>query len=189
MTFLDPVRRARLHLLIRKRLLTRLSTAVSGPWRARGRGNTWFARHVLQSGYHGAGKIKENCFAKENLSAAQAPARQDARLPRAYEDQGWPQGAGGAPQEGTPSAHARVIPGASSFPGWRGWCGGENLTLCTAPGSAARVPTSLFSFARTNCPRAASASASKKRWAARWCAIVSGDGFARWCAAIAWRYL
>ena len=99
------------------------------------------------------------------------------------------QGACGAPQEGTPSAYPRVIRGAWSFPARRGWCGGENLTLCTAPGSAARVPTSLFSFARTNCRRAVSASASKRRWAARWCAIASDGGFERSCAVIAWRYL
>src|SRR5229473_2025746 len=44
----------------------------------------------------------------------------------------------------------------------------------TAPGSAAQVPTSPFSSAPTNCHRAVLDSASRRHWAARWRAIVSG---------------
>src|SRR6266436_9201614 len=54
---------------------------------------------------------KGDCFAKAHVSTATPPARQDARLPRSHEDQGRPQSAGGAPQEGTPSAHPRIIRG------------------------------------------------------------------------------
>src|SRR6266404_1070932 len=77
---------------------------------------------------------KGDCFAKAYISTATPPARQDARLPRSHEDQGRPQGAGGAPQEGTPSAHPRIIRGTLhprlvrvragiGFRAKRGWCG------------------------------------------------------------------
>src|SRR5690349_21353489 len=121
---------------------------------------------------------KGDCFAKAHISTATPPTRQDARLPRSHEDQGRPQGAGGAPQEGTPSAHPRIMRGICrttlvrvragiGFRAKHGWCGAESLMPSTAQGSAVRVPTSQFSFAPTNCPRAASASASRKLWVAR----------------------
>src|SRR5216684_5703326 len=121
---------------------------------------------------------KGDCFAKAHISTAPTPARQDARLPRTYEDKGWPQGAGGTPQEGTPSAHPRIMRGArcprptqvcggKSFHAKRGWCGAENLMLSIAPESAVRVPTSQFSSAPTNCRRADSASASRRLWVER----------------------
>jgi len=44
-----------------------------------------------------------------NRANADAPRRTASRT---YEDEGWPQGAGGAPQEGTPSAHPRIVRGA-----------------------------------------------------------------------------
>jgi hypothetical protein len=147
--------------------------------------NTKSAPHVSREGL----AIKGDCFAKANISAAQAAARQDAWFPRAHEDERRPQGACRSPQEGTPSAHPRVIRGAWISPARRDWCDGVISMPFIAPGSAARVPTSLFFFARTNCLTAASASASKRRWAARWCAIAFGGGFERSCAAIAWRYL
>jgi len=142
---------------------------------------------------------KGGLFAKAHISTAPTPTRQDARLPRTHEDEGRPQGAGGAPQEGTPSAHPRIIRGArrprpvrgrtgTGFRATRGWCGAESLMLCTAPESAVRVPTSQFFSAPTNCQRAVSASASRRPWEARWCAIVSGGVCARWCAATGWRY-
>ena len=46
--------------------------------------------------------MKGDCFAKAHISTAETPTRQDARLPRTHEDEGWPQGTGGTPQEGTP---------------------------------------------------------------------------------------
>ena len=46
--------------------------------------------------------------AQTHLSTQSAPSPQDARLPRAHEDQGGPQGPGGAPQEGPPSPHAHL---------------------------------------------------------------------------------
>src|SRR6266436_9973799 len=104
---------------------------------------------------------KGDCFAKAHISTATPPTRQDARLSRSHEDQGRPQGAGGAPQEGTSSAYPRIIPGTCcpqsvlvgkgiGFRARRGWCGAENLVLSTAPESAGRVPTSQFFFAPTN---------------------------------------
>jgi hypothetical protein len=133
-------------------------------------------------------KQRGDCFAKANISAAETAARQDTRISRAHEDRRRPQGFGGAPQEGTPSAHARVSRRVCSFPAKRGLCGGENLTLCIARANAARIPTSLFSFARTNCRKAASGSASRRRWAVRWYAIASGGACERLCAVIARRY-
>ena len=59
----------------------------------------------------------------------------------------------------------------------------------TVPGCAARVPTSQYSFARTKCRRAASASVLRRLLAARWCAIISGGEFAKSCAASVRRYL
>src|SRR5438445_7262701 len=54
---------------------------------------------------------KGDCFAKAHISTAPAPPLPDARFPRTHEVQGRPQGAGGAPQEGTPSAYPRVVQG------------------------------------------------------------------------------
>jgi hypothetical protein len=88
--------------------------------------------------------LKGECFAKEDLPAAEAASRKDAWLSRAHEDEGRPQGAGGAPQEGTPSAHARVVKGAWIFLARRDWCAKASSMPYIAPGSAARVPTSLF---------------------------------------------
>jgi hypothetical protein len=133
-------------------------------------------------------EYKGDCFAKAHLSAAQAPARQDARVSFANEDRRRPQGACGAAQEGPSSAHSRIIRDARTFRGKRGWCGAESLTRCTAPGSAGRVLTSLVSFARIKCRRAASALASRRRWAARWCAIACDGKCAKSCAAAARRY-
>ena len=132
---------------------------------------------------------KGDCFAKAHLSTAQAPARQDARIPLAHEDRGRPQGACGTAQEGPSSAHSRIARVAWIFRARRGWCGAESLTPCTAPGSAARIPISPFFFARTNCRTAGLDSASRKRSAAQWCAIVSGGACGKSCAAIVWRYL
>jgi hypothetical protein len=133
---------------------------------------------------------KGDCFAKAHISTATPPARQDARLPRSHEDEGRPQSAGGAPQEGTSSAYPRIIPGTRclrpvlagkgiGFRVKRGWCGVASLMLSTAPESAVRVPTLQFFSAPTNCRRAVSDSASRRPWAARWCAIVSGGDCAR----------
>jgi hypothetical protein len=149
--------------------------------------------------YYRSGTTKGDCFAKAHISTAQTPARQDARVPRTHEDQRRPQGAGGAPQEGTPSAYPRIVRGALRlraagsgrayrFRVKRGSCGAEILTRCTARESAARVPTSQFSSAPMNCRKAAWASASRRRWAGRWCAIGSGGVCAKWCAATGWRY-
>ena len=132
-------------------------------------------------------EYKGDCFAKAHLSTAQAPARQDARIPFAHEDRRRPQGACGPPQEGPSSAHSRIARGAWIFRARRGWCGEETLTLYTVPGSAARIPTSPFFFARTNCRTAALDSASRRHWVARWCAIASGGACERSCVAIAWR--
>jgi len=94
------------------------------------------------------------------------PPREDTRVPRAYEDQGWPQSAGGSPQEGPSSPHARVMAKAPrrarSFLAKPSWCGKASLIWCTAPASAARVPTSLFSFAPVDSRSAASGSASRR---------------------------
>src|SRR5882724_4473 len=133
--------------------------------------------------------IEGDCFAKANISAAKTAASEDAWISRTHENCRRPQGFGGAPQKGTPAAHARISRRVWSFPARRGWCGGENLTLCIARANAARIPTSLFSFARTNCRKAASGSASRKRWAGRWCAIAYGGECERSCAVTARRYL
>src|ERR1700756_4952307 len=94
---------------------------------------------------------KGECFAKAYISTAETPPREDTRVSRAYEDQGWPQSAGGAPQEGPSSAHARVVvkapQRARSFLAKPSWCGKASSISSTAPASAARVLTSLFSFA------------------------------------------
>src|SRR5712664_4563580 len=89
-------------------------------------------------------EYKGDCFAKAHVSTAQAPARQDARIPFAHEDRRGPQSACGTPQEGPSSAHSRIARGAWIFRARRGWCGAESLTQCTVPGSAARIPISLF---------------------------------------------
>jgi hypothetical protein len=135
-----------------------------------------------------AGQLKGDCFAKAHISTAETTPRQDARIPRTHEDRRRPQSSGGTPQEGTPSPHARVAPGAWIFRARRGWCGAANSMPCTVPANAAPVPTSPFFFAPINCRSAASGSASKRRWAARWCAIASGGAFEKSCAAIAWRF-
>ena len=145
------------------------------------------------------GNSKGDCFAKAHISTAQAPTRQDARVPLAHEDERRPQSTGGAPQEGTPSAYPRINRGVprlrrtrsrerQRFRARRGWCGRRSLTPCTAPESAARVPTSQFSSAPTNSRRAGLGSASRRRLAARWCAIVPGGDCAKSCAATGWRY-
>jgi len=41
--------------------------------------------------------LEGECFAKANISAAEAASVEDARIPRAHEDEGRPQGTGGAP--------------------------------------------------------------------------------------------
>ncbi len=133
-------------------------------------------------------RTKGDCFAKAYVSATGAPPEQDARLPRTDEDQGRAQGSGCAPQEGPPSPHARIVRAVCAFRATRASSAGANLTPSIAPGSAARAQTSRFFFAPTRCRTAASASASRKHSAARSCAIVSGGGFARWCAATGGRY-
>ena len=121
---------------------------------------------------------KGDCFAKAHISTAPPPSLEDARIPRTNEDEGRPQGAGGAPQEGTPSAYPRIKLGARrpkavrvrtgrGFRVRRGCCGAESLMPCTAPESAARVRTSQYSSALMNCRTAASASASRRSWGAR----------------------
>jgi hypothetical protein len=132
-------------------------------------------------------RTKGECFAKAYISTAETPPRQDTRVSRAYEDQGWPQSAGGAPQEGPSSPHARVMakapPRARSFLAKPSWCGKASLIWCTAPASAARVPTSLFSFAPVDSRSAASGSASRRLWAARWCATACGGACGKSSAA------
>src|ERR1700739_3644613 len=110
---------------------------------------------------------KGDCFAKAHISTAQAPARQDARFPFAHEDRRRPQGACGASQEGPSSAHSRIARSAWIFRARRDWFGAESLTPYTVPGSAARIPTSPFFFARTNCRTAALDSASRRHSAAQ----------------------
>ncbi len=130
---------------------------------------------------------KGECFAKAYISTAETPPRQDTRVSRAYEDQGRPQSAGGAPQEGPSSPYARVMAGAPqrarSFLAKPSWCGKASLTWCTAPANAARVPTSLYSFAPVDSRSAASGSASRKLWAARWCATACGGACGKSSAA------
>lgn len=137
---------------------------------------------------------KGECFAKAYISTAETPPRQDTRVSRAYEDQGWPQSAGGAPQEGPSSAHARVMAMApprapsclrasGSFLAKPSWCGKASSTWCTAPANAARVPTSLFLFAPVDSRSAASGSASRRLWAARWCATACGGACGKSSAA------
>ena len=133
---------------------------------------------------------KGDCFAKAHISTAPAPPLQNARLPRTHEDERWPQGTGGAPQEGTPSAHPRIARGRPGihFRARRGWCGAEILMLSTALESAARALTSLFSSAPANSRRAALDSASRKYSAAPWRAIGFGGECGKSYAATAWRY-
>ena len=135
-----------------------------------------------------AAPLKGDCFAKAHISTAEATPRQDARIPRTHEDRRRPQSSRGSPQEGTPSPHARLVPGVWIFRARRGWCAAASSTPCTAPASAARVPTSPFFSAPIYCRSAGSGSASRRRWAVRWCAIASGGGFERSCAAIARKF-
>src|SRR5260370_33630356 len=94
-------------------------------------------RHCPAMAYY-----KGGLFAKAHFSTAPTPARQDARLPRTHEGEGRPQGTGGAPQEGTPSAYSRISRGArrprtvrlgagSGFRAQRGWGGGGDLTAAS----------------------------------------------------------
>jgi hypothetical protein len=131
---------------------------------------------------------KGDCFAKAHIPTAETTPRQNARIPRAHEDRRWPQSSGGSPQEGTPSPHARLVPGAWIFRARRGWCGAASSMPSTAPGNAAPVPTSPFFFAPINCRSAASGSALKRRWAGRWCAIAFGGGCEKLFAAIARKF-
>jgi hypothetical protein len=142
---------------------------------------------------------KGDCFAKAHISTAPAPPLQNARLPRTHEDERRPQGAGGTPQEGTPSAHPRIAPGArrrrkgqdrpgTHFRARRGWCGAEILMLFTALESAAQALTSQFSFARANSRRAALDPASRKSLAARWRATGFAGESGKSSAATGWRY-
>jgi hypothetical protein len=135
-----------------------------------------------------AAQLKGDCFAKAHISTAETTPRQDARIPRAHEDRRRSQGSRGSPQEGTPSPHARVAPGAWTFRARRGWCGAASSMPSTAPESAARVPTSPFFFAPINCRSAGSGSASRRRWAVRWCAIACGGGFERSSAVTARKF-
>jgi len=132
-------------------------------------------------------RTKGECFAKAYIPTAETPPRQDTRVSRAYEDQGWPQSACGAPQEGPSYPHARVAAEAPrrarSFLVKPSWCGRASLIWCTAPASAARVPTSLFLFAPVDSRSAASGSASKRLWAARWCATACGGACGKSSAA------
>jgi len=136
--------------------------------------------------------IKGECFAEAYISTAETTSRQDTRISFAHEDRRGPQSACGAAQEGTPSPQSRIAriapPGASGFRATRAWYAAEILTWFTAPGSACRVRTSPPLFARTNCLEAASVSASKRHWEARWCATACGEGCAKWCAAAGRRY-
>ena len=149
------------------------------------------ARALEHEGFTGWIKIrrrnKGECFAKAYISTAETPPRQDTRVSRAYEDQGRPQSAGGAPQEGPSSAYARVMAmapqRARSFLAKPSWCGKASLTWCTAPANAARVPTSLYSFAPVVSRSAASGSASRKPWAERWCATACGGACGKLSAA------
>jgi hypothetical protein len=95
---------------------------------------------------------KGDCFAKAHIPTAPAAPLQNARLPRTHEDERRPQGTGGTPQEGTPSAHPRIARGRLGirFRARRGWCGAETLMLSTARESAAQALTSLFSSAPAN---------------------------------------
>jgi hypothetical protein len=99
----------------------------------------------------GAAELKGDCFAKAHISTAETPPRKDARIPRAHEDGRWPQSSGGTPQEGTPSPHALVVPGAWSFRARRDWCGAASSMPCIALASAGPVPTSSFFFGPINC--------------------------------------
>lgn len=56
--------------------------------------------------------------AETHLSTQSAPPSQDPRVPRAHEEQRRAQSAGGAPQEGTSSPHANLVP-RGSRPGAR----------------------------------------------------------------------
>ena len=58
----------------------------------------------------------------------------------------------------------------------------------TAPESAIRAATSPSSFVPTNWAQAGSASASRRPWAARWCATASGGDCAKWCVVTGRRY-
>ena len=137
---------------------------------------------------------KGDCFAKAHVSTAPPPPLQNARLPRTHENERRPQGAGGAPQEGTPSAHPRIARGAGRrgpeirFRARRGWCGAESLMLSTVLENAAQVPTSLFSYAPTICSKAALGSASRRSLAVPWRATGFGGEFGKSCAATGWRY-
>jgi len=62
----------------------------------------WTSAAVLQL-------TKENCFAKAYISTAEAPPREDSRIPFAHENQGWPQSACSPPQEGPSYPHTLVL--------------------------------------------------------------------------------
>ena len=62
---------------------------------------------------------KGDCFAKAHLSTAPTSPRQNARLPRTHEVKRRPQGVGGTPQEGAPSAYPRLGPGTRRCPALR----------------------------------------------------------------------
>jgi hypothetical protein len=157
-------------------------------WRAVAAGDdVRFAVRLLMD-RSAAAQYKGDCLAKAYISTAPTAPGKDARLPLAHEDSGRPQGPGGTPQEGPPSPHARLSRGTWNSRATRGWCGAANSMPFIAQENAARVPTLLFFFAPTSCRRAVSASASRKRSAARSCAIASGGASARSCAAIVWRY-
>src|SRR5439155_10466595 len=92
-------------------------------------------------------ELKGDCFAKAHLSTAQETPRQDARVSFAHEVRRRPESSCGAPQEGTPSPHARIkrgrsIRAAHVLPMQVNWCARRTSTLFTATGSAAQVPTS-----------------------------------------------
>jgi hypothetical protein len=117
-------------------------------WRTRSIGRNSGVKLLLQR--------KGESFAKAYISTAAPPPLEDSRVPFTHEDQGRPQSACGAPQEGTSSPYTRVAqaspPGTRNSRGRRGWCAGEILTPYTARENAAPVPTSPCLFAAMNLP-------------------------------------
>src|SRR3989454_10422125 len=114
--------------------------------------------------------------AETHLSTQSAPPSQDPRVPRAHEEQGRTQSAGGAPQEGTSSPHANLVP-RGSRPGARepriaflarcGCYGARSSKRYIAAGG--RAPARQFGASRgaKRPGRTALGTARKKPWAAR----------------------
>jgi hypothetical protein len=126
------------------------------------------------------GHIKRRkIVAETHVSTPCAQPSQKARLPRTHEERGRTEGSCPTPEKRTPQPHAGLMRRGSIFLAPAVWCAAPNTMRCTGTAGGEPAASSPFFFARMASLTAASAGASRRRWAAQSGAIVSDAGFAR----------